>query len=211
VWDNFGMFMTRNARRALAATVAIIAVGVGVLVAALQDPAPPQLGAGTWLPAPRIAPDIELVDQLDRPAQLSALTGAPSLVFFGFSNCPDVCPTTLALLATLRQQTQLKPLRVVMITVDPQRDRPLQMRRYLAGFDPEFIGLTGTPAALESVAAAYSALAARQDMPGGDYTMDHSATVYLLDRRARLVAVFTPPLSLEKMRADLDALRDRLG
>lgn len=191
--------------------VAIIAAVGGALLARWQNPPPPKLTAGTWLPAARATPEFRLTDQNERPAGLAQLRNAPTLVFFGFSNCPDVCPTTLALLANVRRATTLKPLRVVLITVDPDRDSPQQLKRYLTGFDPEFIGLTGASSEIENLTKSFAAAAGRQELPGGDYTMDHSATVYLLDRNAHTVAVFTPPLSFEKMRADLDALADRLS
>jgi protein SCO1/2 len=163
------------------------------------------------LPAGRATVPFSLTDQQGRAASEQLLQGQATLLFFGFSNCPDVCPTTLALLAGVRKSTALTPLQVVMVSIDPERDTPLQLQRYLSGFDPSFIGLTGAPAAIEALTTAFSGVAQREPLPGGDYTMDHSATVYLLDRAGRLVAVFTPPLSLEKMRQDLDTLRDRLG
>lgn len=195
----------------LAAAVAIIAATAGILLARLQQPAPPELTGGTWLPVARPAPSFALTDQNGRAAGLERLRGQATLLFFGFSNCPDVCPTTLALLASVRKQTQLQPLQVVMVSIDPERDTPLQLQRYLRGFDPDFIGLTGATTQIELLTKAYAAAAQRQPLPGGDYTMDHSATVYLLDPEARLVAVFTPPLSLENIRHDLDLLARRLS
>jgi protein SCO1/2 len=196
---------------ALAVVIAIIAATAGMQVARWTAPGAPQLQSGTWLPAARATLPFSLTDQQGRAASEQLLQGRATLLFFGFSNCPDVCPTTLALLASVRKSTALKPLQVVMVSIDPERDTPRQLQRYLSGFDPSFIGLTGAPAAVDGLTKAFSAAAFRQPLPGGDYSMDHSATVYLLDRQGRLVAVFTPPLSLEKMRQDLDALRDRLG
>lgn len=195
----------------MAVVIAIIAATAGLLVARWTTPTAPQLQSGTWLPAPRATPPFALIDQRGRAASEQLLHGRATLLFFGFSNCPDVCPTTLALLAGVRKSTALNPLQVVMVSIDPERDTPLQLQRYLGGFDPAFIGLTGAPAAIDGLTKAYSAAAFRQPLPGGDYSMDHSATVYLLDRQGRLVAVFTPPLSLEKMRQDLDAARGHLG
>lgn len=196
---------------AVAVVIAIIAATAGVQVARWTAPAAPQLQSGTWLPTSRATLPFSLTDQQGRAASEQLLQGQATLLFFGFSNCPDVCPTTLALLASVRKSTALKPLQVVMVSIDPERDTPLQLQRYLGGFDPSFIGLTGAPAAIEALTKAFSGVAQREPLPGGDYTMDHSATVYLLDHAGRLVAVFTPPLSLEKMRRDLDTLRDRLG
>ena len=163
------------------------------------------------MPAARATLPFTLLDQQGRAASEQLLHGRATLLFFGFSNCPDLCPTTLALLAGVRKSTKLKPLQVVMVSIDPERDTPLQLQRYLSGFDPSFIGLTGEAARIEALTREFSGVALRQPLPGGDYTMDHSATVYLLDHAGRLVAVFTPSLSLEKMRQDLDALQGRLG
>lgn len=181
-----------------------------MLFARLSDPPPPVLTSGTWLPAARPTPAFTLLNQQGQAVNATFFQGQPALVFFGFSNCPDVCPTTLALLATVRRQSLLKPLKIVMVTVDPERDQPRQLQRYLQAFDPDFAGLTGEPAELNKLTKAWSAAAARQDLPGGDYTMDHSATVYLLDNQGRLVTVFTPPLALDKMVQDLNSLRNRL-
>ena len=195
----------------LAVVIAIIAATAGVQVARLTAPGAPVLQSGTWLPVARATLPFSLTDQQGRPASQQLFQGQATLLFFGFSNCPDVCPTTLALLASVRKSTALKPLQVVMVSIDPDRDTPQQLQRYLNSFDPAFIGLTGAPAAIDVLTKAFSAVALRQPLPGGDYSMDHSATVYLLDQQGQLVAVFTPPLSLEKMRQDLDALQDRLS
>jgi protein SCO1/2 len=193
------------------AIVAIIAAAGGAWLASRTAQSPPVLAAGTWLPQARELPAFGLVDQTGRETGRARLTGRPSLVFFGFTNCPDVCPTTLALLAALRKETQLKSLQVVLISVDPQRDTPVQLQRYLQGFDPQFVGLTGAQDQIDLLTRSLSAAAQRTDLPGGDYTMDHSATVYLLNSRAQLVGVFTPPLSRERMLQDLNGLAARIG
>ncbi len=203
--------MQSDTKVGLAVVIAIIAATAGVQVARLTTPGAPQLQSGTWLPAARPTLPFSLTDQQGRAASQQLLQGRATLLFFGFSNCPDVCPTTLALLAGVRKSTALKPLQVVMVSIDPERDTPLQLRRYLGGFDPAFIGLTGEPGRIEALTKEFSGVAQREPLPGGDYTMDHSATVYLLDHAGRLVAVFTPPLSLEKMRQDLDGLQDHLS
>lgn len=210
VWDNFGMGLKFGNGVGVAA-VAIIAAASGAWLASRTAQSPPVLAAGTWLPQARALPEFGLTDQTGRAVGRARLIGRPSLVFFGFSNCPDVCPTTLALLATLRKDTQLKTLQVVLVSVDPQRDTPVQLQRYLQGFDPQFVGLTGAQDQIDLLTRALSAAAQRTDLPGGDYTMDHSATVYLLDSSARLVAVFTPPLSRERMLQDLNNLTGKVG
>src|SRR6185369_17693469 len=92
---------------------------------------------------------------------------------------------------------------VLFVTVDPQRDTPALVGKYAHAFDPEFIGLTGDPKALEKMLAAFKVVALRVDLPGGDYTMDHSAAVFLVDANARVVGVFTPPFDTRRFAQDL--------
>jgi protein SCO1/2 len=129
--------------------------------------------------------------------------GAPAVIYFGFTHCPDVCPTTLAKLAQVKKIGALPGLRVLLISIDPQRDTPPVLSQYVHAFDPQFIGLTGDTAAIDKVAADFGVAVQRVDLPGGDYTMDHSATVFLLDNHAREVAVFTPPFDAKQIAQDL--------
>jgi protein SCO1/2 len=209
LWDN--RRMSSRLRRSLPyLVVAVAAAAIGIWLAQRNaPPAAPSLHAGTWLPQSRALPASGLIDQDENLVTAERLRGQASLVFFGFSNCPDVCPTTLAQLKQLRDSTALAPLRVVMVSVDPERDSPTQLKRYLAGFDPKFVGLTGEAQTIREWTESFAVAASRTELPGGDYTMDHSATVYVLDRDALMVAVFTPPLDLERMRADLDTLAAR--
>ena len=94
-------------------------------------------------------------------------------------------------------------LRVLFITVDPARDTPAQLAQYVHAFDPDFIGLTGTPTMLQSLAHRIGLAFVRVDLPGGDYSLDHSSTIFLLDARGRNVAVFTPPYDVKSLTADL--------
>ena len=108
------------------------------------------LQAGTWLPEPRTVDTPVLTDSLGRPFTGAGFAGHASVLFFGFTHCPDVCPTTLAVLAQVRQVSKAANLAIYLVTVDPERDSPEVLRNYLAGFDPEFIGLTGWPLDLKS-------------------------------------------------------------
>jgi len=92
---------------------------------------------------------------------------------------------------------------VLLVSIDPQRDTPPVLSRYVHAFDPQFIGLTGDTAAVGKVAADFGVAVQRVPLPGGDYTMDHSATVFLLDAHAREVAVFTPPFDAKQIAQDL--------
>jgi protein SCO1/2 len=97
------------------------------------------------------------------------------------------------------------------VTVDPQRDTPTAMGLYVHAFDPEFIGLTGDPKAIEKISAGFGVAALRVDLPGGEYTMDHSAAVFLLDTSARIVGVFTPPFDTRRLAQDLQAAAPHLS
>ena len=134
------------------------------------------------------------VDTQGAPAPPAPLRGHPTLVFFGFTHCPDVCPTTLALLASVQKQVAIPGLKVALISVDPERDTPQQLGKYISSFGGDLIGLTGTAPEIVNATKSFGVAASRVDLPGGDYTMDHSATVFVLDSGARIVAVFTPPL-----------------
>ncbi|TLY70515.1 MAG: SCO family protein, partial [Gammaproteobacteria bacterium] len=144
-----------------------------------------------------------LTDHLGRPFTAAALQGRPSLVFFGFTHCPDVCPSTLVKLAQLKRVGALPGVQVLFVSVDPQRDTPTALGLYVHAFDPDFIGLTAEPSAIKRIAREFGVAVNRVDLPGGDYTMDHSAVVFLLDRRGRMVGVFTPPFDVERMAQDL--------
>jgi protein SCO1/2 len=134
-----------------------------------------------------------LVDQDGRAVDQHILDGHWSAVFFGYTYCPDTCPATLqALGAASRQIGDATPLQVVFITVDPARDTQTQMKLYLQsqGFPAHAIGLTGSPEQIAAVAKAYGVYYAKAGS-GADYTMDHSAAVYLMDPKGR----FARPLS----------------
>lgn len=163
------------------------------------------LQAGTWLPEPRAFDTPTLTNSLDQPFTAAGFAGHASVIFFGFTSCHDVCPTTLAVLAQAKQASKAANLAIYLVTVDPERDSPEVLRNYLAGFDPEFIGLTGRPLDLKSFTHSLGAAVAKVDLPGGSYSMDHSATLFLLDDAGRLRAVFTPPYEAAKLAADLDA------
>jgi protein SCO1/2 len=189
--------------------IAVVAALAGVYVARmLNQPAVPSLESGTSLPQARVLPDFNLVDTQGQAASAASLRGHPTLVFFGFTHCPDVCPTTLALLANVQQQqaATVPGLKVALISVDPERDTPQQLGSYIASFRGDLIGLTGDASEIVKATRAFGVAAARVDLGGGNYTMDHSATVFALDSQARIVAVFTPPFSAAALTRDLERL-----
>lgn len=143
------------------------------------------LKAGVFEPA-RQAPDFSLRGSDGAELKLSRYKGKLVLLGFGFTNCADVCPVTLAVLATARKNLgeAAKDVQVIYVTVDPERDDAARMRKYLAGFDAGFIGGTGTPAQLEAVRKSYGVHANR--IAAG---IDHSSSIYIIDRGGKLRAM----------------------
>jgi len=162
------------------------------------SPAPPTLERATLLDAVRPLPDFELADQAGQPFGRDRLRGHWTLIFFGFTNCPDVCPTTLATLADVRRQLADLPAAdqpaVVLVSVDPARDTPEALGRYVAHFDPRFLGVTGPPASLEvltrDLGVAFSIGTPTAD---GSYSVDHTAAIFLIDPDAAFAGVFGSP------------------
>lgn len=145
-----------------------------------------------------------LVDAKGRPFPSSRLAGKPYAIFFGFTNCPDVCPTTLARLVRLRRELGGgEPFRIVFVTVDPQRDGPAEVGRYAELFDSPVIGLTGSQAQIDAVRKSYGIFA--EKVGGGDnYSVDHTATMLLFDKNGRfqstIAAEEADPAALAKLR-----------
>jgi protein SCO1/2 len=129
-----------------------------------------------------------LTDQNGSTVTEATLKGHPSAIFFGFTFCPDVCPTTLSDLTLLVQKLGADGdrLKVYFVTVDPERDTREQLAAYLQAFDPRFTGLTGSRAAIDQMLKAYRVYAKKVPTDGGSYTMDHTASVYLLDANGQL-------------------------
>ncbi|MBV8341350.1 MAG: SCO family protein [Gammaproteobacteria bacterium] len=189
--------------RWLLAAAAVCAAAAGFWLAQQVDRAGPRLASGTWLPHAKAVADFSLVDTTGRPFARRDLAGHPTLVFFGFTHCPDVCPTTLVKLAQLRRRAALPGLRVLFVSVDPQRDTPPVLGAYVHAFDPAFAALTGGREALARLAANFGVAVSRVELPGGDYTMDHSAVIFLLNRSGDIAALFTPPFEVPALAADL--------
>lgn len=186
--------------------VALLGAAGGAMVARMLAQKSVVLHSGTWLPKARALAPFALEDLAGRPFGNSALLKHPSLLFFGFTACPDVCPTTLAVMATLLKDPPLPDLQLLFASVDPQRDQAAVLRPYLASFDPRFIGLVGSTQAMAPLLHSLGAIAERHVVVDGSYTIDHSATLYLLDTRGRMVAVFSPPLVASELRADLERI-----
>lgn len=208
VWDTSLMSKLRS--NLLWVALAVLAAGGGVWVAKHTSDQAPQLTSGTWLPQPRPVSGFTLTDESGQAFTPESFKGRPTLVFFGFTHCPDVCPTTLAKLSQVVKAAGVPNLKVLLVSVDPQRDTPDQLERYVHAFNPEFEGVTGDQKEIERVAREFGVAIVRVEMAGGDYTVDHSAVVFLLNRQGQRVALFTPPLDIQSVAADVRNVANRL-
>jgi protein SCO1/2 len=195
--------MNLRSTRVLVILVVALAAGTGFWLAHRLDHSMPVLTSGTWLPRARDPGEFSLVDQNSAPFTAARLKGAPTLVYFGYTHCPDVCPVTLLQLAQVVKSGIVPGLRVAFISVDPARDTPAQLAQYVHAFDPDFIGLTGTADMLQTVTHHFGVAFLKVDLPGGDYSMDHSSTLFLMDRQGHNVAVFTAPYDVKSLTGDL--------
>jgi len=146
-----------------------------------------------------------LIDQDGKPLSDQDLKGRPFLVFFGFINCPDICPTTLFEMSEVlrRLGPDADRVRGLFVTIDPERDTPAKLKDYLSSFDPHLVGVTGDPNAIAAAAKAYRVYTKKVPLEGGNYTMDHTTIVYLMDKEGRFVAPFSLKRRPEESAADL--------
>jgi protein SCO1/2 len=129
-----------------------------------------------------------LIDQNGRPVSDRDLLGKPTVMFFGFTYCPDVCPTTLADMSAWLKALgpDADRLNVLYITIDPERDTPARLKSYLTAFDPHIRGLSGSPKAIAEAAHDYNVYYQKVPLQGGEYTMDHSTLIYLIDAKGHM-------------------------
>ena len=159
---------------------------------------PPAL-LGVLRPEPRPLQAFELIDQHEQSFDLQRLRGKWSFVFFGYTYCPDVCPTTLASLSAVVKQLKKDPqglanIQVIFVSVDPQRDTPAHIEAYLKYFDESFLGLTGAPQAIEALTRQFGAAYGREpETKPGEYLLSHTSSIFLIDPHSRLLAAFSPP------------------
>jgi protein SCO1/2 len=147
----------------------------------------------------------QLTDQSGQPVTEKNLKGRPSLIFFGFTHCPDVCPTSLFEISEVLRAmgNDAGKVNAFFVSVDPERDTQGAMKDYLSSFDPHLKGLTGDPEQVSKVLSAYRVYAKKVPLKDGDYTMDHTALIYLMDRDGHFVAPFNLKRSPEEAAADL--------
>ena len=166
------------------------------------------------LPKSRDLPALSLVDQDGQPVAVNQLKGQWSLLFFGYTFCPDICPTTLAQLRQLK--TQLPPeaqaqLRMILVSVDPHRDTPQQLKQYLSYFDAGFQGLTGEEALIQKLANGVSIPFIPADTSKENYTVDHSGNLVLIGPDGTQRGFIRAPINTEKLAAQLPGLLKEKG
>jgi protein SCO1 len=210
VWDNRGMTPQSKLLSIAFIGIALIA-GVGsALIWRQYGSAPVALVTGTYLSPSRSLPDFSLIDQHGRTFGSADLRGSWSMLFFGYTNCPDFCPTTLATLAALEKRLRttaaLRP-RVIFVSVDAKRDTPEQLAKYVPYFDPEFIGLTAAnQPAIQELATQLGVGVIITPKADGTYTVDHTTEILVLDPEGRLTAILTGPFNVDNLQADFQRI-----
>ena len=177
----------------------LIGVGASAFVASkFMKAQPPDIQGLLW-PDPKVVQPFALADHRGEPFTLKQLKGRWSFLFFGYTHCPDVCPTTLAMLDNVSQElgqepTSSRDVQVVFVSVDPERDTPEHLGKYVGYFNPEFLGVTGVDEALTLLTRQLGIYTAREPPDAsGDYLVGHGAAVLLIDPVGRLLGVFQAP------------------
>jgi protein SCO1 len=155
--------------------------------------------------ASAIGGPFHLFDQNGKPFTDQDMKGKPYLVFFGYTHCPDICPTTLFEISQLYRKLgpDANDVGALFITVDPERDTQAVLKEYLASFDPHLRGLTGNRQAIDQAIKDYRVYAKKVPLPDGDYSMDHTAMVYLMDKDGHFVAPFNMQRTVDAEATDL--------
>jgi protein SCO1 len=164
------------------------------------------LATGTLLTPRQALPDFSLIDTQGRGFGPANLRGHWTMLFFGYTNCPDFCPATLTTLAALQKRLRAEHStlpQVIFVSVDAKRDTPAQLAQYVPYFDPDFIGLTAADQpAIEAVAKRWGVPVMVQPAKDGRYAVDHSSAIFVLDPAGRLAAVLSGPFTVSALQSD---------
>jgi protein SCO1/2 len=198
------------ARKALATAFLFFALGGGAVLLYLGvTGARSEPVAATLLPTPRPLPSFSLVDQNGDPFTKDSLAGQQSVLFFGFTNCPDVCPATLQQLAVAKRRLAADGFGfpdIVLVSVDPDRDTPDVLARYVDHFGADIVGVTGSAEEISRFASALGIYVSKSEVRGDNYNVDHSAAVLLIDTDAAWHAVFSAPHTIDGFVHDIPLL-----
>jgi protein SCO1/2 len=189
-------------------------VGIaGVAASALWRHRAPavDLTTGTMITPSRELPDFSLIDQQGRPFRSADLRGRWSMLFFGYTNCPDLCPTTLATLAAMEKRLRAAKApvlpQVIFVSVDAKRDTPAQMAKYVPYFDPGFIGLTAPDQpSIEAVAKKLGVSVIIEPAADGKYTVDHSGAIFVVDPAGKITAILSGPFGVDALQGDFQRI-----
>lgn len=192
-------------RIALAPYLVLLACVIGGLLSYRADQKAAHQQSGQAAAPLQLDLSFSLTDQSGQHRVLSDYQGRFLLVYFGFTQCPDVCPTTLAMIADALEKAGPKAAKLtpVLITVDPARDTPEMLKTYLAHFGENFVGLTGSEAEIKATLRRYGAFAAKAPIEGGGYSMDHTNTLYLIGPDGSARKLYTEMIRAEALAADL--------
>jgi protein SCO1 len=189
-------------------------VGIaGVAASALWRHRAPavDLTTGTMITPSRELPDFSLIDQQGRPFRSADLRGRWSMLFFGYTNCPDLCPTTLATLAAMEKRLRAAKApvlpQVIFVSVDAKRDTPAQMAKYVPYFDPGFIGLTAPDQpSIEALAKKLGVGVIIEPAADGKYTVDHSGAIFVIDPAGKIAAILSGPFGVDALQGDFQRI-----
>jgi protein SCO1/2 len=192
--------------------VAAVAAALGLWLGnrAFTPPAQPQLASAVLYPTPRELPEFTLTRSDGKPLTHADWKNRWTVAFFGYTNCPDICPTTLATFKSAASKLAADGVddrvRFDFISVDPARDTPEQLAKYVSYFSKDFVAATGTDEELTKLTRALGLIYSREATGNGDYAVDHSASAVLIDPKGREVGLFRPPFDANAMAADLKTL-----
>ena len=198
--------MNLRAIRIILWVLVAVAAIAGLVIALRPPPVAPTETTATQTPITPVGAPFTLTGTDGKPFASASLAGKPFAIFFGFTHCPDVCPNTLARLARLRRDIGKgdRSFAILFVSVDPARDTPAEMARYAAAFNSPIIALTGSEADVDKVKSAFGIYSAKVLQKGADYSVDHTATTFLMDARGQFVATITPdegdPAATAKLR-----------
>ena len=209
--------MNPNLRRAILVLLAVVTLLLGYYAGNQFSRQRLDPGSVTLLPESKPLPDFALVDYDGQPFTRDSFKGKWHLVFFGYTYCPDICPTTLTRYTQVSNRLQSSPdvlanTRVLFVSVDPQRDIPARLKEYVQYFNPEFLGATGDPEEIARLAKAFALFyQLHEPDANGNYLVDHSAAVAIVNPDAELVGYFTAVMDPEVIAADFRRLVEFFG
>jgi protein SCO1/2 len=211
MWDNRGMPAQAKILRFAIMCAALVAGISAALVLNHRDESRVDLATGSAISPSRALPDFSLIDDHGRTFAPSDLRGHWTMMFFGYTNCPDFCPTTLSTLAALDRRLKasgapVRP-RIIFMSVDAKRDTPAQLAKYVPYFDPDFVGVTAaTQPQIEALAAKLGVGVIITPRPDGSYSVDHSGAIFVVNPQGRLTAILTGPFTVSALETDFQRI-----